>query len=52
MRVVELGEAGTAVCEGAGGYRSEVMVDLVEPVAVGEVVLVHAGVALAREGTG
>lgn len=50
MRVVEVREAdGTAVCRDGGGAESEVMVDLVAPVAPGERLLVHAGVALARE---
>jgi len=42
MRVLELRPDGLAVCEGG----VEVMVDLVGPVDVGDVVLVHAGVAL------
>ena len=52
MRVVELDEGCTVVCEGADGDRSVVMVDLVEPVTLGDSLLVHAGVALARERTG
>jgi hydrogenase maturation factor len=43
MRVLEPREDGIAVCDGG-----EVMTDLIGPVAVGEVVLVHAGVAIAR----
>ena len=42
MRVVELGPDGLAVCDGG----VEVMLDLVGPVEVGAVLLVHAGVAL------
>jgi hydrogenase maturation factor len=41
MRVDALRDDGTAVCGGV-----EVMTDLVAPVAVGDVVLVHAGTAL------
>ena len=43
MRVLDAGEDGVAVCDGG-----EVMVDLVGPVAPGDTVLVHAGVAIAR----
>ena len=47
MRVVALeAEPGLAVCEETGGSRSTVDVQLVEPVARGDEVLVHAGVAL------
>jgi hydrogenase maturation factor len=47
MRVVSVSEAG-AVCLDEGGARHEgVAVDLVEPVAPGDEVLVHAGVAIA-----
>jgi hydrogenase assembly chaperone HypC/HupF len=47
MRVVAALEDGLARCA-AEGVESDVMVDLVAPVAVGDEVLVHAGVALAR----
>ena len=43
LRVVELRDT-TALCE----EGVEVMTDLVGPVEVGDVLLVHAGVALAR----
>jgi hydrogenase expression/formation protein HypC len=43
LAVTELVDASTARCE-----EVEVMVDLVGPVAVGDVLLVHAGVALGR----
>jgi hydrogenase maturation factor len=43
MRVLDPGENGVAVCDGG-----EVMTDLVGPVRAGDVVLVHAGVAIAR----
>jgi hydrogenase assembly chaperone HypC/HupF len=47
MRVVELREGRSlAVCVDEQGARSDVMTDLVEPVAVGDRVLVHAGAAL------
>ena len=44
LRVAEVRDDGIALCEGG----VEVMVDLVAPVARGETLLVHAGVALAR----
>ena len=37
-----------AVCVGDDGGSSKVAVDLVGPVSPGDVVLVHAGVAIAR----
>jgi hydrogenase maturation factor len=47
VRVVEVLEgASLAVCEDAAGARSNVMTDLVDPVAVGDALLVHAGAAL------
>ena len=45
MRVDEVRDDGTALCEG-----SEVMTELVGAVAPGDVLLVHAGTALARAG--
>jgi hydrogenase maturation factor len=47
MRVVECAP-GLAVCVDDSGARSEVMTDLVEPVACGDLLLVHAGAALGR----
>ncbi|MGN6380645.1 MAG: HypC/HybG/HupF family hydrogenase formation chaperone [Gaiellales bacterium] len=44
MRVVELRPDSTALCEGG----VEVLTDLVDSVDVGERLLVHAGVALAK----
>jgi hydrogenase maturation factor len=44
MRVVAVQPDGLALCDG----EVEVMTDLVGAVAVGEELLVHAGVALAR----
>jgi len=46
LRVNEVRGDGTALCEGV-----EVMVDLVAPVQEGDVLLVHAGVALAKPET-
>ncbi len=47
MRVVSV-DAGGAVCVEEDGTRHEgIAVDLVEPVAPGDRVLVHAGVAIA-----
>jgi hydrogenase maturation factor len=46
MRVAELREDG-AVCVDEQGERHDVAVDLIGPVAPGDQVLVHAGVAIA-----
>jgi hydrogenase assembly chaperone HypC/HupF len=47
MRVVRLDEArGLALCEDGAGARHAVEIELVAPVAPGDEVLVHAGVAL------
>ena len=40
-------ERGLALCADAGGAQHTVEIGLVEPVGVGDVVMVHAGVALA-----
>lgn len=49
MRVVEPGaDDGLAFCTDVQGRRSEVLVGLVGPVAVGDLLLVHAGTALVR----
>ena len=45
MRVVEQGE-GVALCVDGEGRRHEVAVDLIERAAVGDRILVHAGVAI------
>lgn len=51
MRVVAVGaEDGTALCLDGAGQASEILTDLVEAVAVGDELLVHAGVALLRLG--
>ena len=39
---------GLALCEDAGGRRSSVEIALVEPVALGDELLVHAGTAIGR----
>ena len=49
MRVLEVdADSGLALCAGPDGVASEVETGLVEPVAPGSEVLVHAGVALTR----
>jgi hydrogenase maturation factor len=45
MTVLER-ETGLAVCTDDAGERHRVATDLVEPVAIGDRVLVHAGVAI------
>jgi hydrogenase assembly chaperone HypC/HupF len=47
MRVVAVDhDRGLALCEDADGARQSVEVALVEPVAIGDTLLVHAGTAL------
>lgn len=49
MRVASCeAEGGLAWCIDASGERNEVLSALIEHVAVGDVLLVHAGTALAR----
>jgi hypothetical protein len=49
MRVVGVDAAGAlALCAGASGAEEEVATDLVGAVVPGDVLLVHARVALAR----
>jgi hydrogenase maturation factor len=49
MRVVAVDEArGLALCEAAGGARESVEIALVDAVAPGDALLVHAATALAR----
>jgi hydrogenase assembly chaperone HypC/HupF len=49
MRVMRVDDArGLALCEDEAGARSSVETALVEPVAPGDSLLVHAGTALAR----
>jgi hydrogenase assembly chaperone HypC/HupF len=52
MRVVAVdAEQDLAECAVDGGCASQVQIDLVGPVAVGDELLVHAGVALVRLST-
>jgi hydrogenase expression/formation protein HypC len=49
MRVVRIDwQRGLALCRDSEGERASVEIALVEPVACGEMLLVHAGTALAR----
>lgn len=49
MQVNELLAGGEiAICQGEGGARVEVLAGLLEGLVPGDVVLVHAGAALAR----
>jgi hydrogenase maturation factor len=49
LRVLGVDEdRGLAVCAAEDGVRSDVEIALVEPVAPGDVLLVHAGTALLR----
>jgi hydrogenase maturation factor len=50
MRVIELRD-GSAVCADEQRARHRVAVDLVDSVAVGDELLVHAGVAIRHLGT-
>jgi hydrogenase maturation factor len=50
MCVVIAKEGGLALCATEAGDASDVMVDLVDGVAPGDQLLVHAGVALTRLG--
>jgi hydrogenase maturation factor len=51
MRIVRLdGERDLALCETAGGHRQTVEVALIDGVAEGDALLVHAGTAIARAG--
>ena len=47
VRVVSI-EGDDALCEDAAGNRAEIAVELVGPVAVGEVLLTHGGVAIGK----
>ncbi|HEY6551494.1 MAG TPA: HypC/HybG/HupF family hydrogenase formation chaperone [Solirubrobacterales bacterium] len=50
MEVVDVdAERGLALCVDPSGEKSSVETALVEPVEVGEWVLVHAGTAIGRE---
>ena len=41
-------EGNDALCEDAGGNRTQIAVELVAPTRVGEVLLTHGGVAIGR----
>jgi hydrogenase expression/formation protein HypC len=47
LRVISI-DGDDALCEDTIGNRTEIAVELVEPVAVGEVLLTHGGVAISR----
>jgi hydrogenase expression/formation protein HypC len=47
VRVLSV-EGDDAFCEDGAGNRAEIAVELVIPVRVGEVLLVHGGVAIGR----
>jgi hydrogenase assembly chaperone HypC/HupF len=47
LQVVSI-EGDDALCEDAAGNRTEIAVDLVDPVKTGEIVLTHGGVAIAK----
>jgi hydrogenase assembly chaperone HypC/HupF len=52
MRVTSVdADRGLALCEDEGGARSTIEIALVEPVAPGDRLLVHAGVALTGLGS-
>jgi hydrogenase maturation factor len=48
LRVLRVAPDGSALAEGPDGRREEIRVDFIDAVAPGDVVLVHAGVALVR----
>ena len=48
MRVLARESDGLARCRDEGGAEADVMTDLIGEVKIGDVVLVHAGVALAH----
>jgi hydrogenase expression/formation protein HypC len=47
LRVISI-EGDDALCEDAVGNRTEIALELVQPVAVGEVLLTHGGVAIGK----
>ena len=50
LRVVGSGRDGVSLCADAAGRLAEVEVELIDAVGEGDVLLVHAGVALVRVG--
>lgn len=52
MRVLTLADAsGLAICADGSGAEHSVALDLLDPIAIGDDILVHAGVAIAHAGT-
>jgi hydrogenase maturation factor len=50
VRVVRVNrQRELALCEAAGGERTTVEIALVQPVTAGDVLLVHAGTAIAHQ---
>ena len=47
LRVLSI-EGDDALCEDTIGNKTEIAVELVKPVAVGEVLLTHGGIAIAK----
>jgi hydrogenase assembly chaperone HypC/HupF len=47
VRIISI-EGDDALCEDAAGNQTEIAVELVKPVAVGEVLLTHGGVAIGK----
>jgi hydrogenase expression/formation protein HypC len=47
LRVISI-EGDDALCEDALGNRTEIAVELVKPVAVGDVLLTHGGIAISK----
>lgn len=47
LRIVEL-DGDDALCEDSAGNRTLIAVELVAPVSVGDMVLMHGGVAIGR----
>lgn len=47
VRVISI-KGDDALCEDAAGNRAEIAVELVVPVAVGETLLTHGGVAIGK----
>ena len=47
VRVISI-EGDDALCEDAAGNQAEIAVELVAPVAAGEVLLTHGGVAIGK----
>ena len=50
VRVISI-KGDDALCEDAAGTQTDIAVELVAPVTVGEVLLTHGGVAIGKVGT-